>query len=116
MTERLQNDTGRQADDQLFQHRLNALLADRAEPERRLIARAAQLARDAHHGQRRVSGEPYYLHSLAVAEILNGLNLDYETLAAAILHDVVEDTDVTLEGRKIKELYEKQPDYYSGAH
>ena len=97
MTERLQNDTGRQADDRLFQHRLNALLADRAEPERRLIARAAQLARDAHHGQRRVSGEPYYLHSLAVAEILNGLNLDYETLAAAILHDVVEDTDVTLE-------------------
>jgi len=74
-----------------------ALLVDRAEPEREMITRAAQLARGAHYGQQRVSGEPYYLHSLAVSEILNGLDLDYETLAAAILHDVVEDTDITLE-------------------
>ncbi len=56
-----------------------------------------RLCVDAHHGQQRVSGEPYYLHALAVAEILNDLNLDYETLAAAMLHDVVEDTRVTLD-------------------
>ncbi|MGD8618563.1 MAG: GTP diphosphokinase [Gammaproteobacteria bacterium] len=61
------------------------------------MTQAVQMARDAHLGQKRVSGEPYYLHALAVAEILNDLKLDYETLAAAMLHDVVEDTEVTLD-------------------
>ncbi|MEZ5540489.1 MAG: GTP diphosphokinase [Pseudomonadota bacterium] len=97
MTEQLHTDPAGSADDQHYQARLEILLADRPEDERRVLARAAHLAYAAHHGQQRVSGEPYYLHVLAVAEILDGLNLDYETLAAAILHDVVEDTDTTLE-------------------
>ena len=62
-----------------------------------VIARACELARQAHFGQTRASGEPYVLHALAVAGILAELRLDHETIAAAILHDVVEDTDVTLE-------------------
>ncbi|MBQ0111463.1 MAG: bifunctional (p)ppGpp synthetase/guanosine-3',5'-bis(diphosphate) 3'-pyrophosphohydrolase [Oscillospiraceae bacterium] len=50
---------------------------------------------EAHHGQRRSSGEEYYNHPLSVAKILVGLGMDSESLAAALLHDVVEDTDVT---------------------
>jgi GTP pyrophosphokinase len=80
-----------------IQLRLHNLLANRAEHEQQVLTEAVHLCIDAHHGQQRVSGESYYLHALAVAEILNDLNLDYETLAAAMLHDVVEDTAVTLD-------------------
>jgi GTP pyrophosphokinase len=73
------------------------LLAGRSDSDRALLSRAWQTALNAHLGQSRASGEPYYLHALAVSQILNTLNLDTETLTAAILHDVVEDTDVTLE-------------------
>lgn len=62
-----------------------------------VIELACEAARQAHQGQKRVSGEPYFYHSLAVASILAELRLDYETIAAAILHDVVEDTDLTLD-------------------
>ena len=77
--------------------RLSALLDHPAEAERRVLLKAAQWAIDGHKGQQRASGEPFSHHSLAVAEILNDLKLDYETIAAAMLHDVVEDTDITLE-------------------
>jgi GTP pyrophosphokinase len=83
--------------DDAIRQRLDKLLANRPEHEQQVLADAIQLCIDAHHGQQRVSGEPYYLHALAVAEILNELNLDHETLAAAMLHDVVEDTEVTLD-------------------
>lgn len=62
-----------------------------------LIHRAFELARSAHAGMRRRSGEPYLSHPLAVALILADLQLDQETIAAALLHDVLEDTDVTIE-------------------
>jgi GTP pyrophosphokinase len=75
---------------------INGLLEGRSEADGQLLVRAWQTALDAHHGQQRASGEPYYLHALAVSEILNSLHLDTETLVAAILHDVVEDTDITL--------------------
>ncbi|MEN8205593.1 MAG: GTP diphosphokinase [Pseudomonadota bacterium] len=75
---------------------LEPLLVDRPEAEQRLLKKAATWAINAHRHQQRVSGEPYHSHVFAVAEILNGLNLDYETLAAAMLHDVVEDTEVSL--------------------
>ena len=61
------------------------------------LRQACVMASSAHEGQRRASGEPYIAHPLAVAEILNELRLDVDTLVAAILHDVVEDTDVTLD-------------------
>jgi GTP pyrophosphokinase len=76
---------------------IQPLLSGRAEPERALLQRAWQTALKAHQGQLRASGEPYHLHALAVSEILDSLHLDTRTLVAAILHDVVEDTDVTLE-------------------
>ncbi|MBK9130762.1 MAG: GTP diphosphokinase [Gammaproteobacteria bacterium] len=62
-----------------------------------LIRRACEVAQRAHEGQRRASGEPYFHHCIAVANILVDLNLDAETLAAAVLHDVAEDTGVTME-------------------
>jgi guanosine-3',5'-bis(diphosphate) 3'-pyrophosphohydrolase len=59
------------------------------------VVREAYLASTrAHEGQTRVSGEPYVMHAVAVARILAGLNLDPTTVAAALLHDVLEDTGV----------------------
>jgi GTP pyrophosphokinase len=67
------------------------------EEERETIQRAYALAEAAHQGQSRLSGEPYVTHPLAVACILADLGLDADTLVAALLHDTVEDTDVTRE-------------------
>ena len=62
-----------------------------------LLRRAYAFAAQAHQGQKRKSGEPYIHHPVAVAAILAELGMDAETLAAALLHDVVEDTGVTLD-------------------
>jgi GTP pyrophosphokinase len=75
---------------------LTVLLDHHSEVERQVILKAAHWSIEAHQGQQRASGEPYSDHALAVAEILNELKLDYATIAAAILHDVVEDTAITL--------------------
>lgn len=56
------------------------------------LRQAYLVARDAHEGQTRSSGEPYITHPVAVACILAEMKLDYETLMAALLHDVIEDT------------------------
>src|SRR6516225_360395 len=66
-------------------------------PELDLIRRAYELAAGAHHGATRLSGEPFIEHPLAVARILAGLAMDAAGIAAALLHDVVEDTSCTLE-------------------
>ena len=65
--------------------------------DREKIMAAYQLANDAHNGQCRVSGEPYISHPIAVAIILVDLGMDSECIQAALLHDVVEDTDITSE-------------------
>lgn len=62
-----------------------------------LINRAYNFAEKAHQGQKRKNGEPYFNHSLATAQILADWNLDEQTVAAGLLHDVIEDTPVTLE-------------------
>ncbi len=62
-----------------------------------LIERAYEIAAGAHRGQLRKSGEPYIIHPLCVSIILAGLELDKETIAAGLLHDVVEDTVLTKE-------------------
>lgn len=61
------------------------------------IQEAFEFAERAHHGQIRKSGEPYILHPLAVAEILVDMGMDPTSIIAALLHDVVEDTTVSLE-------------------
>jgi GTP diphosphokinase / guanosine-3',5'-bis(diphosphate) 3'-diphosphatase len=67
------------------------------EEERDVLRRAYSLAERAHQGQSRLSGEAYVTHPLAVAGILADLGLDADTLVAALLHDTVEDTEVTRE-------------------
>tara|TARA_B100000446_G_scaffold29582_1_gene24717 strand:- start:2857 stop:4974 length:2118 start_codon:yes stop_codon:yes gene_type:complete len=58
------------------------------------VRRAYFYAEQAHTGQRRRSGEPYIIHPLAVANILSDMRLDYQSLMAAMLHDVIEDTGI----------------------
>ena len=61
-----------------------------------MVETAFQMASKAHEGQKRQSGEPYVIHPLHVAIILAELELDLETIIAGLLHDVVEDTDISL--------------------
>ncbi|MEI2683688.1 bifunctional GTP diphosphokinase/guanosine-3',5'-bis pyrophosphate 3'-pyrophosphohydrolase [Erwinia aphidicola] len=76
------------------------------------LKQAYLVARDAHEGQTRSSGEPYITHPVAVACILAEMKLDHETLMAALLHDVIEDTPATykdmeqLFGQTVAELVE----------
>lgn len=62
-----------------------------------LVQGAYVLARDAHEGQTRSSGDPYITHPVAVSGILADMHLDYESLMAALLHDVIEDTEYSKE-------------------
>jgi GTP pyrophosphokinase len=64
-------------------------------PDVALVSRAFEFSESAHRGQFRKSGEPYITHPLAVASILSQWRLDAQGLAAALLHDVMEDTSVT---------------------
>jgi len=79
--------------------RLNYL----GESEVATLRRAYQVAELAHLGQMRLSGEPYITHPLAVAALLADLHLDTDALAAALLHDVVEDTPI--EAEQIREEF-----------
>ena len=73
-------------------------LGFKPDPESAVRIRAAlALAERAHAGQSRASGDPYIAHPVAVARILAGLHMDTDTIVAALLHDVVEDTGVSLD-------------------
>jgi GTP pyrophosphokinase len=80
-----------------FESWLASLENGRSEPERELLRRAFNLASQSHAGQKRASGEPYIQHCMAVAQMLAELRLDAATLAAALMHDTLEDTKVTYE-------------------
>ena len=67
------------------------------EYDRAKIEQAYRLAEEKHQDQKRSSGEPYIIHPLSVAAILVGLGMDSESVMAGLLHDVVEDTDCTIE-------------------
>ena len=68
--------------------------------EAAIIDKAFSVARERHDGQMRSSGEPYIIHPVAVAKIVLEYGMDYQSVAAAMLHDTVEDTDLTLEDVK----------------
>ena len=67
---------------------------------RDLLVKAYEYTKAAHANQKRASGEPYFIHPCAVADILMGLGLDSATIAAALLHDVIEDTECTADDIK----------------
>lgn len=78
-----------------------------------LIEKAYKFAENAHSGQLRKSGEPYFIHPVAVSNILADLELDLNTICAGLLHDVVEDTDFTYEDIK-KEFNSEVADLVDG--
>ncbi len=67
-----------------------------------LLVKAYEYAKEAHGGQKRASGEPYFIHPCEVAEILMDLGLDAATIAASLLHDVIEDTPATADDIKVE--------------
>ncbi len=72
-------------------------LPDLSPNDRSVIQRAYAKAETGHAGQFRKSGEPYFTHCVAVAQILADMKLDAEAVAAALMHDLLEDTDITLD-------------------
>ncbi|MBR6694569.1 MAG: bifunctional (p)ppGpp synthetase/guanosine-3',5'-bis(diphosphate) 3'-pyrophosphohydrolase [Clostridia bacterium] len=76
---------------------LEAKLLEQGEYDLKKIERAFEICTEAHKGQYRFSHEEYYVHPLAVAEILIKMGMDSESIIAALLHDVIEDTAVTHE-------------------
>ena len=89
-------------EEQRIEQAFQALLDDYAHTTHRqkvdIITRAYHFAKQAHNGVRRLSGEPYILHPLAVARIVvKDIGLGSTSICAALLHDVVEDTDYTIE-------------------
>ena len=103
------------ADDKLisdaFQRLLDSYLSSRHRKKVDIITKAFNFARQAHKGVRRLSGEPYIMHPIAVAQIAcEEVGLGSTSICAALLHDVVEDTDFTTEdienifGQKIAQI------------
>ncbi len=82
--------------DELLSELLAEVEANADGVDRELVTRAFRFAADAHEGQQRRSGEPFITHPVGVAKICAQLHLDEQTIAAALVHDVVEDTDTDL--------------------
>ncbi len=94
--------TQEEKDDQMinaaFEKLLNDYISSRHRKKVDLITKAFNFARQAHKGVRRLSGEPYIMHPIAVAQIAcSEVGLGSTSICAALLHDVVEDTDYTVE-------------------
>ncbi len=90
------------AEEQMIEREFQALLNDYLNSNHRrkvdIITRAFNMAKEAHKGARRRSGEPYIMHPLAVARIVSKeMGLGSTSISASLLHDVVEDTDYTVE-------------------
>ena len=81
----------------LYQDLINTIRKYHPSDDITMIEKAYRIADEAHKEQKRKSGEPYIIHPLCVAIILADLEMDKETIAAGLLHDVVEDTIMTLE-------------------
>ena len=82
---------------QLYDELVSLIDENFSDENKELVDRAFRLAESAHSGQLRKSGQPYIVHPLSVAIVLAQMGMDAASIAAALLHDVVEDTDVTKE-------------------
>lgn len=85
------------APDELRQQLMETMQSLYSDEDIEMVGRAYEMAFEAHKDQKRKSGEPYIIHPICVAIILAELELDRETIIAGLLHDVVEDTEVTYE-------------------
>lgn len=83
--------------DEIYGKLIKLVRENMTENDVSLVEKAYFIAKKAHEGQFRFSGEPYIIHPVSVAIILYNLGMDGESMAAALLHDVVEDTDMTKE-------------------
>ena len=84
--------------DEAFQHLVDSYLNTKHRKKVELITKAFNFARHAHQGGRRLSGEPYIMHPIAVAQIVcSEIGLGSTSICSALLHDVVEDTDYTVD-------------------
>ena len=116
MEEHINKDTAKElSEEQLvedaFQHLLDSYRTSRHRKKVDIITKAFNFARQAHKGVRRLSGEPYIMHPIAVAQIAcSEIGLGSTSICSALLHDVVEDTDYTVEdienifGKKIAQI------------
>ena len=93
-----QNKTTEKTPDELYKELYDRCKAVFSAEELASLEKAYRLAADAHKAQLRYSGQPYIIHPIAVANILLDFGMDAQSVAAAILHDTVEDTDIELEG------------------
>ncbi len=98
----MQNDISSEMEDRMineaYQNLLNSYLSSQHRKKVEVIDKAFKFAREAHRGIRRRSGEPYIMHPLAVATIvIQEIGLGSTSISAALLHDVVEDTEYTVE-------------------
>ena len=82
---------------ELYEILKNCILQYHPSTDLSLIEKAYDIASRAHQGQLRKSGEPYIIHPLCVAIVLSQLEMDKETIIAGILHDIIEDTDISKE-------------------
>ena len=116
MEEHINKETAKQLSeeqmvDEAFQHLLDSYRTSRHRKKVDIITKAFNFARQAHKGVRRLSGEPYIMHPIAVAQIAcSEIGLGSTSICSALLHDVVEDTDYTVEdienifGKKIAQI------------
>ncbi|MBR6567117.1 MAG: bifunctional (p)ppGpp synthetase/guanosine-3',5'-bis(diphosphate) 3'-pyrophosphohydrolase [Clostridia bacterium] len=86
-----------------FEALIEAVKGSFSEEDIKKIEKAFAIADEAHKEQRRRSGEPYIIHPIAVARILADMGMDADSVCAALLHDVVEDTPTT--GEEIREMF-----------
>ena len=81
---------------------VNQIQAYNPDAEVELLERCYRFAQEAHEGQQRKSGEPYFTHCLKTAEILAELRLDTHTICAGLMHDVLEDTGITRQEMQVR--------------
>ena len=86
-----------------FENLLTLVKENFSEKDIEMLKKAFELAYNAHDGQKRRSGEPYIIHPLAVAKILAEMGMDADSVCAALLHDVVEDTEIT--SQEVRNLF-----------
>ena len=88
----------------LIDKKSNALLSRlKSKKSKKIVKNALEFSIRMHENQKRKSGDPYVVHCIDVANILIDWNMDVTTIAGALLHDTVEDTDITVE--KIRESF-----------